>query len=197
MDLIARNISSDLGGNPEIFIATLLKEKPEHRHLDVLTELLTQSSGIDERVASIISAAWYWICQNDLWSTRYESLGDYRKAIGYAETVRPIVQRHKKSELAKRSSTQTIFHCWKVSFDKAFPEETRPVIWSKHLLSLVASLSKHRNHSESIALVEDSMKRRPDRGRNTHRLMASDVQRVLDTLCIQENHPRRRRGKSQ
>lgn len=197
MDLIAQNLSSNLDGNPETFIATLLNEEPENTHLDVLTGLLTQSSGIDERVASCINAAWNWICRNDLWTTRYESLSDYRKAIGYAETVRPIVQRHKKSEQAKRSSIQTILRHWRVPFDKALPEDTQPAIWSKHLLSLIASLSKHRSHSESIALLQNSMRRRPERGRNRHRLMASDVQRVLDMISMQKKGVRSRGSKSE
>ncbi|KAL2695141.1 hypothetical protein AAEP93_003894 [Penicillium crustosum] len=184
MDHVAQSFSSDIEYSSESFIATLLHEKPEHKHLDVLTDLLTKSSEIDERVASSISAAWDWICQNDLWSTRYESLGDYRKAIGYTETVKPIVKRHKKSELAKRSSIQTIFRYWKIPFDKALPIHTRPLTWSKHLLSLTACLSKHLNHLDSLSLLEESMKNRPERGRNRNRLMASDVQRALETLGI-------------
>ncbi|KAJ6147249.1 hypothetical protein N7497_009231 [Penicillium chrysogenum] len=184
MDHAARELSSDTEYSPEAFIATLLRDKPEHKHLDVLTELLTRSSEIDERVASSISAAWHWICQNDLWSMRYESLSEYRKAIGYMETVRPIVQRHKKSELAKRSSIQTIFRYWKVPYVKAFSINTRPLSWSKHLLSLVACLSKHRGHLESVSLLEESMKNRPERGRTRNRLMANDVQRALETLGI-------------
>ncbi|CRL27491.1 unnamed protein product [Penicillium camemberti] len=184
MDHVARSFSSDIEYSAESFIATLLHGKPEHKHLDVLTDLLTKSSEIDERVASSISAAWHWICQNDLWSTRYESLGDYRKAIGYTETVRPIVQRHKKSELAKRSSTQTIFRYWKIPLDKALPIHTRPLTWSKHLLSLTACLSKHLNYLDSLSLLEESMKNRPERGRTRNRLMASDVQRALETLGI-------------
>lgn len=195
MDHVARDLSSDIEDSSEAFIATLLHGKPEHKHLDVLTELLTKSSEIDERVASSISAAWHWICQNDLWSTRYESLRDYRKAIGYTETVRPIVQRHKKSELAKRSSTQTIFRYWKVSFDNALPINTRPLTWSKHLLSLIACLSKYRGHSDSLSLLEDSMKNRPERGRTTNRLMASDVQRALETLEIPRTRLATRRCK--
>ncbi|OQE35183.1 hypothetical protein PENCOP_c014G01884 [Penicillium coprophilum] len=184
MDHVARNLSNDVDYSSEAFIAALLHDKPEHQHLDVLTDLLTRVCEIDERVASSISAAWQWICQNDLWSVRYESLNDYRRAIGYAETVRPIVQRHKKSELAKRSSTQTIFRYWKVPYDEALPISTRPLTWSKHLLSLVACLSKHRSHSDSLLLLEESMKNRPERGRNKNRLMASDVQRALETLGI-------------
>ncbi|KAJ5927598.1 hypothetical protein N7516_009371 [Penicillium verrucosum] len=184
MDHVVRDFSSDIEYSSESFIVTLLHGKPEHKHLDVLTDLLTKGSEIDERVASSISAAWHWICQNDLWSTRYESLSDYRKAIGYMETVRPIVQRHKKSELAKRSSTETIFRYWKVPFDKALPIHTRPLTWSKHLLSLTACLSKHLNHLDSLSLLENSMKNRPERGRTRTRLMASDVQRALETLGI-------------
>ncbi|KAJ6140324.1 hypothetical protein N7471_006810, partial [Penicillium samsonianum] len=195
MDHVARDLSSDIEDSSEAFIATLLHGKPEHKHLDVLTELLTKSSEIDERVASSISAAWHWICQNDLWSTRYESLRDYRKAIGYTEIVRPIVQRHKKSELAKRSSTQTIFRNWKVSFDNALPINTRPLTWSKHLLSLIACLSKYRGHSDSLSLLEDSMKNRPERGRTTNRLMASDVQRALETLEIPRTRLATRRSR--
>jgi hypothetical protein len=184
MDHVAINLSNDMEYSSEAFIATLLHGKPEHQHLDVLTDLLTRVSEIDERVASSISAAWQWICQNELWSIRYESLSEYRRAIGYAETVRPIVQRHKKSELAKRSSIQTIFRYWKVPYDEALPINTRPLTWSKHLLSLVACLSKHRSHSESLVLLEESMKNRPERGRNKNRLMASDVQRALQNLGI-------------
>ncbi|KAJ5457291.1 hypothetical protein N7530_012565 [Penicillium desertorum] len=195
MDHAARDLSSDTEYSSEAFIATLLRGKPEHKHLDVLTELLTRSSEIDERVASSISAAWHWLCQNDLWSTRYESLSEYRNAIGYTETVRPIVQRHKKSELAKRSSIQTIFRYWKIPYDKALPINTRPLTWSKHLLSLIACLSKHRGHLESVSLLEECMKNRPERGRTRNRLMASDVQRALDTLGIPQTRLATRESK--
>ncbi|CAG8155247.1 unnamed protein product [Penicillium nalgiovense] len=194
MDHAARDASNDTE-YPEAFIATLLRDKPEHKHLDVLTEFLTRSSEIDERVASSISAAWHWICQNDLWSTRYESLSEYRKTIGYTETVRPIVQRYKKSELAKRSSMQTIFRYWKVPYDKALPISTRPLTWRKHLLSLIACLSKHRGHLESVLLLQESMKNRPERGRTRNRLMASDVQRALETLGIPQTRLATRESK--
>ncbi|CAG8910207.1 unnamed protein product [Penicillium egyptiacum] len=196
MDHVARDLSSDTESSSEAFIATLLHDKPEHKHLDVLTELLTRSSEINERVASSISAAWHWICENDLWSTRYESLSEYRKAIGYTETVRPIVQRQKKSERAKRSSIQTIFRYWNVPYDKALPINTRPLTWSKHLLSLIACLSKHRGHLDSVSLLEDSMKHRPERGRTTNRLMASDVQRALESLGIPQTRSATRESKN-
>jgi hypothetical protein len=172
--------ANKLTGSPDAFIEALLKSRPEHTHLEILTDILTQSSGIDERVASFINSAWNWVCYHHLWTTSYESLGDYRKAIGYAETVRPIIQRHKKSELAKLSNCQTILRHWRVPFDQALPSDLRPSMWSKHLLSLIAGLSKRRSHSESIALLRASMTRRPGRGRNKQQLIASDVQRVLD-----------------
>lgn len=188
MDCIQLNFASNLAGSPEAFIETLLNSKPEHTHLDILTDILTKSSGIDERVASFINAAWNWVCYHHLWTTSYQSLRDYRKAIGYAETVRPIIQRHKKSELAKLSNSQTILRYWRIPFDQALPDDLQPSIWSKHLLSLIASLSKHRSHSESIVLLRGSMTRRPGRGRNKQQLIASDVQRVLDQAVY------RRRG---
>ena len=180
MDQRPLNFTSHLAGTAEASIEALLNSNPEHTHLEILTDILTQSSGIDERVASFINAAWDWVCYHRLWSTSYENLRDYRKAIGYAETVRPIIRRHKKSELANLSNSQTILRYWRVPFDQALPDDLQPSIWSKHLLSLIASLSKSRNQSESIALLRGSMRRRPGRGRNKQQLIASDVQRVLD-----------------
>ncbi|EKV16862.1 hypothetical protein PDIG_17780 [Penicillium digitatum PHI26] len=106
MDHVVQSLSSDMECSSEEFIATLLHGKPEHQHLDVLTDLLTKTSEIDERVASSISAAWHWICQKDLWSTRYESLSDYRKAIGYTET--------RKDQVSKQSFATGEFHSTKL-----------------------------------------------------------------------------------
>jgi hypothetical protein len=182
MEPLGESISRDLEVSAQRFINTLLNENPEHKHLDILTEFLTRSSDADERRASLIFAAWNRICERDLWTIRYTCLSDYREAIGYTETIRPIVQRHKQSESAKRSSGETILRHWKIPYHTALPEDTRPSRWSKHLLSLMALLSKHRGHLESVKILKQSIQMRPDRGRNNCQLMASDVQRALKTI---------------
>jgi hypothetical protein len=37
MDQITLNLTSSLQGNPEAFIANLLDEKPENKHLDIIS----------------------------------------------------------------------------------------------------------------------------------------------------------------
>ncbi|KAJ5628497.1 hypothetical protein N7490_010725 [Penicillium lividum] len=130
MEAIAHHLSCDPEGTPEAFIATLLNKLPQQQHLEVLTELLTQSSEIGERIASFINAACEWIFQIHLWTGEYESLDHYRKAIRYTETVRPIVQRHKRSELAKRSYSKTILRHWAVPFEQALPADVQPSVWT-------------------------------------------------------------------
>ncbi|PYH93169.1 hypothetical protein BO71DRAFT_355815 [Aspergillus ellipticus CBS 707.79] len=182
MELVSTQISDVPESNPEQAIEIFLASHPAQKHLDLLTEILTQSSSIDERVAALIHGAWYHVCRNNLWCPRYGSLDEYRQSIDYSSVVKPILQRHKKSDRAKQLSSQIILRQWSVHYTMAIPEAFRPLFWSKHLLTLMAALSKAKPLPEALELLQKSVRARPHRGRSRPQLVPSDIQRVLDKL---------------
>ncbi|KAF5855175.1 hypothetical protein ETB97_009759 [Aspergillus alliaceus] len=170
--------------SPENALHTFLESLPAHSHLDSLTEILTLATDTDERVAEFMDVVWQHICRNSLWSSKYNNFQDYCDAIDYNCTVWPVIQRHKKTDRAKRISAQTILRQWNVPVHSAIPVNLQPPFWSKHLLSLIATLSRHTTLDEACVLLRTSVGQRPRRGRNHHLLLASDVQRVLDHLNV-------------
>ncbi|PWY72887.1 hypothetical protein BO70DRAFT_320149 [Aspergillus heteromorphus CBS 117.55] len=182
MELVSTQVSDGTESSPERAIELFLASHPAQRHLDLLTEILTQSSNIDERVAALIHGAWYHVCRNNLWCPRFGSLDEYRQSIDYSSVVKPILQRHKKSDRAKQLSSQIILRQWNVHYTVAIPETFRPIFWSKHLLTLMGALSKAKPLPEALDLLQKSVKARPHRGRSRPQLVPSDVQRVLDRL---------------
>ncbi|THC90055.1 hypothetical protein EYZ11_010485 [Aspergillus tanneri] len=184
MDLMCVNLLNEGDLSPASVLDSILESTAESQHLDILTDILTVGSEVDERVGAFITAAWDYTCRNSLWSFKYDNLNDYRKAINYVDIVRPIIQKHRRSDRAKHLSLQTILRNWKTSPTSVTPRDLRPTFWSKHLLTLLAKLSKKKSLDESRALLQESVRHRPQRGRSRSQIIASDVQRVLDQLEI-------------
>lgn len=165
--------------DPHQVLTDLLHTRPQTAHLDILTDIITRGTDADEQLAALISAAWERVCIDNLWSYRFENVSQYREAINYAGQVRPVILRHKKSDQAKRFSNELILRSWGRATQDLLPEDLRPPFWSKHLLTLVATLSKHCPLPEALAHLEDGIHNRPPKSRNKPYLLASDVQRVL------------------
>ncbi|PYI24167.1 hypothetical protein BO99DRAFT_321964 [Aspergillus violaceofuscus CBS 115571] len=168
-----------------------LREMPELAQLEAITEILTQSAVLDENVSELIDAAWSYLCENDLWSFKYESMDQYRQLINYREMVKPIIQRFRRSDRAKFASVSLIERNWGVSLKNSLPQEFRPRAWSKHMLCLLSQLSTHCSHEDALRRLRKSMEERPRRSRHTSTLIASDVQRVLDRMRVRT----KRKGK--
>ncbi|KAH8696319.1 hypothetical protein BGW36DRAFT_298441 [Talaromyces proteolyticus] len=166
-----------------------LKDISEIQQLDIVTGILNIGANTDERLAELVHAAWEHLCDNDLWSFGYESLEQYRHLISYRDTIRPIIQRFKKSNKTKFTSVNIIEKQWNMPLAQVLPSDMAPESWSKHILVLLARLTKYKVREDAIALLEDSIKQRPPRSRNIHNLMASDVSRVLQNLAIPNRNP--------
>ena len=166
MELIATQLPQEFERSPEDAVQLFLASYPVQKHLDLLTDVLTQSSNIDERLAALIHGAWDHVCRNHLWCQRFESLDDYQKSIDYSAVVKPILQRHKKSDRAKYLSSKIIQQQWNVHYTAAIPNDLRPSFWSKHLLTLLAALSKSKPLDEALEQLRESVKCRPRRGRS-------------------------------
>ncbi|KAF9886005.1 hypothetical protein FE257_012186 [Aspergillus nanangensis] len=172
-------------------VSTILDERlrglSDLRQLDVLTDILTGISEVDERSAELVYAAWTKLYEGSLWAFKYESLDQYRQLISYRDTVRPILRRFKKSDRSKASSMQTIERSWKQPVAQVIPHRIRPSAWSKHLLFTLATLSRIKPRQEAVMLLEASVNNRPPRSRQTSNLMASDVNRVLEQVSTHEH----------
>lgn len=182
MELLRQTLGNSRSIDVREALEAHLKDLPVLQQLDLLTELLTASSEVDERFSEVIYAAWGHICENDLWSFKYESLEQYRQFISYGDLVRPILQRFKRSDRAKFTSISVIEQYWGMPVTEVIPEPMAPRSWSKHLLSLLASLSREISRDEAISLLAASIRQRPQRSRHVSHLIPSDVQRVLDRI---------------
>jgi hypothetical protein len=179
-------LSQSINQNPLVDVRELLEQQlrrlPDVMQLELLTEILTISAEVDEKFAELVHTAWAQVCELNLWSLKYESLEQYQQFITYQDAVRPIIRRFKKSDRAKAASLNTIKQNWKQSVDQLIPKCLAPRSWSKHLLFLLATLSRKKRKEDAIQLLEESVSQRPLKSRQTHSLMASDVQRVLGDL---------------
>ncbi|RAK71066.1 uncharacterized protein BO72DRAFT_464125 [Aspergillus fijiensis CBS 313.89] len=189
-NVITERLLQSPGSRPENIVRCFLQSYPVEEHLDVLTDVLTRGTTIDEQAAALISAAWDHVRQSQIWSTRFGSLEEYSQSIDYNNLVSPVLLRHSKSDRAKQLSARLIWQNWRTSYVSALPSELQPPFWSKHLLSLLAALSKASRLTEAVDLLHKSMKQRPARSRKYPYLMASDVNRALQT--IQHLQPKRR-----
>lgn len=150
--------------------------------LCMLTDILTAGDVADERLAGRVSEAWEYLCTYKLWSLTHESLEDYCRFIDYENNVRPIIQGLRRSDRTKIASLNTIAQNWALPVEKAIPSEIAPLSWSKHVLSLMAALSRHCTLSDSIRLLKSSIKARPVRSRHSPSLIASDIDRALNAV---------------
>ncbi|KAB8077172.1 hypothetical protein BDV29DRAFT_168894 [Aspergillus leporis] len=182
MEILRQSIND----NPSVDVRELLERElkglPDVMQLELLTGILTTGAEVDEKLAELVHTAWTQVCEKSLWSLKYESLEQYRQLITYQDAVRPIIRRFKKSDRAKAASLKIIEQNWKLSVDQVIPRCATPRSWSKHLLFLLATLSRKKGREEAVRLLETSMNQRPHKSRQTRCLMASDVQRVLGDL---------------
>ncbi|KAE8384120.1 hypothetical protein BDV23DRAFT_177301 [Aspergillus alliaceus] len=184
MELLRLARTNDLSADVKGMLAQALGGLTELRQLDIITEILTGATVVDDKVAEMVYTAWEYLCHSNLWCYRYESLGEYRRLICYQDIIRPIIQRFKKSDRAKVSSMETIQYQWGLPVAQVLPQHITPKSWSKHLLFLLATLSKHKTRQDAIALLEKSISQRPARSRHTYMLMPSDVRRALEVSSI-------------
>ncbi|KAL5363530.1 hypothetical protein BJX96DRAFT_187049 [Aspergillus floccosus] len=182
MEVIRQIIAEDKSSSAQEIIERQLSGLSEVKQLDLLTEVLTISPEVDERFAELIYVAWCHLCERNLWCFKFESLEQYRRLIGYQDTVRPIIQRFKRSDRAKFTSMSLIEKNWNVPATEAIPSYLAPKTWSKHILFLLAALSKEKPREEAVLLLKASINQRPHRSRHSSTLIASDVQRVLGKL---------------
>ncbi|RAK78433.1 uncharacterized protein BO72DRAFT_457888 [Aspergillus fijiensis CBS 313.89] len=164
-------------------LAEELEGQPELCQLEILTEVFNAGIVADERLAEIIHVGWEHMLRNDLWTFKYESLEQYRQLISYRETILPILQRFKRSDRAKAINMRIIMDQWKSPIHQVIPAHMAPTSWSKHLLSLLATLSQSlQSTDEAVSLLKKSIHQRPRRSRQGCTLMPSDVERVLRSL---------------
>lgn len=180
-------------GGDRTALNAYLQTFPHAEQLETLTNILSQYTGMDERVAAVISSIWDYICDNQIWVSKYQSLVDYQAEIHFNDLIKPIVKRHRGIERNKSTSRRIILQYWKLPVQVVLPVSIHPPFWSKHLLALLAALSKVRDASQAAELLAGSLRSRPRRGRNQTYIMANDVQRLLDGISGTSAHERNRK----
>ncbi|PWY67653.1 hypothetical protein BO94DRAFT_478745 [Aspergillus sclerotioniger CBS 115572] len=161
------------------------------QQLEILTDVLLVSPSVDERLAEVISASWDYLCDQHLWSLKYESLQHFRQIISYSKTVKPIISRFKKSDRKKMSCLEIVNQNWGRAPSEVIPPDLAPITWSKHLLCLLATLSKRQSSDQAVPLLQQSIRERPRRSRQQKGLIASDVQRAIDKVLPSETRDAR------
>jgi len=181
-------------GGDRTALNAYLQTFPHAEQLEILTNILSQYTGMDERVAAVISSIWDYICDNQIWVSKYQSLVDYQAEIHFNDLIEPIVKRHRGIERKKSTSRRIILQYWRLPVQVVLPASIHPPFWSKHLLALLAALSKVRDAAQAAELLADIISSRPRKGRNQPYLMANDVQRLLDgisgTSTLERNRKR-------
>ncbi|PYI27671.1 hypothetical protein BP00DRAFT_450006 [Aspergillus indologenus CBS 114.80] len=194
MDSVQKGLSDVSTESPQLTLEHILSAEPITNHLDILTNILRQGATVDERVGALIHAAWEHVRREELWSSRFDSLDQYRQFIGFEELVKPVLRRHKRSDRSKQLSARMIAQHWDGPFHLVLPETLRPPFWSKHLLNSLASLSRLKPLPEAVHLLQESVKKRPRRGRTQPHLLASDIERVLEAMRVPRQGRRGRKN---
>ncbi|KAJ5472783.1 hypothetical protein N7530_006784 [Penicillium desertorum] len=188
MEYLRETLGPDAPTDLRAALKKRLENLSELEQLDTVTQILMSGTAADEKLSELIFAAWEYLCEQHLWSFKFESLEQYRQLISYRDTVKPIIQRFKKSDRIKVASVSTIEKHWQTSIYQAIPKHLAPQHWSKPLLFLLSSLSKHKSRDDAIALLKESIHNRPTRSRQKPELMASDVERVLKSISISNQY---------
>ncbi|KAI9043780.1 uncharacterized protein KD926_002670 [Aspergillus affinis] len=171
--------------NPQELLVESLKGQSNLQQLEILTEIFTAGAVTDERFAETVYTAWEYLLQNDLWSFKYESLEQYRQLISYRDIIKPILQRFKRSDRSKLVNMQIIQENWSLQIHQVVPPSMAPASWSKHLLDLLAILSRTiKCKEQALDLLKKGIRERPRRSRLGSTLLASDVERVLRDLPL-------------
>ncbi|PYH86315.1 hypothetical protein BO82DRAFT_428752 [Aspergillus uvarum CBS 121591] len=194
MDSVQKGLPDLSSEIPQRTLEHILSSEPITNHLDILTNILRQGATVDERVGALIHAAWEHVRREELWSSRFDSLDHYRQFIGFEELVKPVLRRHKRSDRSKQLSARMIAQHWNSPFHLVLPETLRPPFWSKHLLNSLASLSRLKPLPDAIHLLQESVKKRPRRGRTQPHLLASDIERVLEAMRVPRQGRRGRKN---
>ncbi|PYH88573.1 hypothetical protein BO71DRAFT_403741 [Aspergillus ellipticus CBS 707.79] len=183
LDLIGTTVlrDDDKASIPEI-LKSSLDSYCDLQRLDIITNILTASPSVDDRIAEIINASWEYLCDYGLWSLRYESLQQFRQFISYSENILPIIKRFKKSDKKKLACLGMVKRNWSLSGSEVLPPDIAPINWSKHLLSLLSALSKWQTREQAVLSLRETIQQRPKRSRQQKGLIASDIQRVLDKV---------------
>ena len=185
MEQIKESLCTRPATKPQEILAEGLEGQSELQQLETLTEIFTAGAVTDERFAETINAAWEHLLQSDLWSIKYESLEQYRQLISYRDIVKPILQRFKRSDRSKLVNMQIIQENWCFPIHQVVPPFMAPISWSKHLLDLLAIISRTIKCKEhALDLLKKSIKERPRRSRQGSTLLPSDVDRVLKDLPL-------------
>ncbi|KAJ5568462.1 hypothetical protein N7450_010948 [Penicillium hetheringtonii] len=93
-------------GGDRTALNAYLQTFPHAEQLETLTNILSQYTGMDERVAAVISSIWDYICDNQIWVSKYQSLVDYQAEIHFNDLIKPIVKRHRGIERNKSTSQE-------------------------------------------------------------------------------------------
>ncbi|RAH75646.1 uncharacterized protein BO66DRAFT_445697 [Aspergillus aculeatinus CBS 121060] len=194
MDSVQKGLPDVSTENPQLTLEHILSSEPITKHLDILTNILRQGRTVDERISALIHAAWEHVRREELWSSRFDSLDEYRHFIGFEEHVKPVLRRHKRSDRSKQLSARMIAQHWDSPFHLVLPASLRPPFWSKHLLNSLASLSRLKPLPEAVHLLQESVKKRPRRGRTQPHLLASDIERVLEAMRVPRQGRRGRKN---
>ena len=65
--------------------------------LEYLCNLLATNVEIDEQLMDLTEKGWGLLLENDLWKERFNTLDEFKKAIGFTEFIEPILEKKKRS----------------------------------------------------------------------------------------------------
>ncbi|KAH0537125.1 hypothetical protein FGG08_006058 [Glutinoglossum americanum] len=111
----------------------------------------------DAQLAELISEAWKYLNNNELWTIRYSSLLALKEDIDYDNVLRPVLDRHQANNNRKRGQMRTILGNWERLPDAALPSDLRPPVFSASFLGALAALSKICSIDVAISLLRSSI----------------------------------------
>lgn len=156
--------------------------------LELPVSIATAGIEINDRGAKIISLAWATLKENKLWRIKYYHIVILESNIGFQQNILLIIKRHDTSDQRKLKDVKQIGCRRKMDFPEAFPFNIQSSRWSKHLLTLLARLSRYVDCDTCVNLLCNAIKNRQstitlrNRTRSSSHLTAADIYRALNKV---------------
>ena len=176
-------VSHNSSQSPHTIIRQYLQPLPEIEQLDHLLNLFQSTHENLQHISETVVAAWAYVLEKQLWTTRYPSLESLQQAIHFTDTIKPILNANKIFNSRMSSAFSTIYINWKMLPHDAIPVAIRPSTISQHLARELARLSQICSLEEAMNLIQKQiMVRTTVPGR-----WSSPTVQSLDVLKVYEN----------
>src|SRR5215510_8996358 len=103
MSMSTQNIVQFISNSSPDFLSTefdrLLQHTSPQERLSQFIYLFSSVTGFQDRLDSVVKAAWDYFVENEIWKPQFSTLTSFQESIDYYKTVHPAIERAKTNVL--------------------------------------------------------------------------------------------------